>query len=73
MTKSYDISDSETVPIIMNWLGHEGFHFVETLMNVSKQHVKSVQAFFDILYAEFKPQHNKTMLSLQNCKLSMDE
>ena len=31
MNKSYDICDSERVPIIMNCLGQEGLHFIQTL------------------------------------------
>ena len=28
MTKSYDISDSERVPVVMNWLEYEGLYFL---------------------------------------------
>ena len=31
MTKNYNKCDSESVPLIMDWLGHEGLHFMQTL------------------------------------------
>ena len=31
MTKCSDNNDNERVPIIMNWLGYEGLHFIPTL------------------------------------------
>ena len=31
ISKSYDIHDSERVPITMSWLGHKGLHIVQIL------------------------------------------
>ena len=72
MTKNYDISDNESLPTIMNWLGHEGLHFVQTLTDVHKI-CKSNVSSFSILNVKFKPQQIETILSLQYCKLSRDE
>ena len=51
MTKSYDISDSERVPIIMNRLGCEGLHFVQTLMDDEQETCKSSTGLLNILSA----------------------
>ena len=61
MTKSYDISDNEGVPIIMNWLGCEGLHFIQTLANEELDTCKSSTDLFNIVNAKFKPQHNETI------------
>ena len=36
MTKSYDIEDSERVPVTVDWPGHEQIHFVERLTGEEK-------------------------------------
>ena len=57
----------------MNWLGHEGLHFVQTLMMIGEKSAKLVQGLFSTLNAKFKPQHNESILLLQYFKLSRDK
>ena len=40
--KSYDISDSESVQIIMVWLGHEGLPFIQTLTDEEYETCKHI-------------------------------
>ena len=43
MTKSYDIADSERVPIIIKWPGHKGIHFIQTVTDEEQETCKVVQ------------------------------
>ena len=43
MTRIHDISDSERVPVIMNWLGCEGLNFVKTLTDKEQEICRVVQ------------------------------
>ena len=73
MNKGYDISDGERIPIIMNWLGCEGLHFVQTL-NYEEQETCDINAcLFNVVNMKFKPQHNEMILLLQYCKLCREE
>ena len=49
MTKSYDVSDSERVAIIMSWIGQGGFHFVQTLIDEEQEMCKCRAGLFSIL------------------------
>ena len=49
MTKSYDVSDSEGVPIIMSWIGQGGFHFLQTSIDEEQEMCKSRAGLFSIL------------------------
>ena len=44
MIKSHDISDSERVPLIKNWLEFDRLHFVQTLTDEEQETCKVVQA-----------------------------
>ena len=59
MTKNYDVSDSERVPIIMSWIGQGGFNFVQTLIDEEQEMCKNSAGIFSILNEKFKLQHNK--------------
>ena len=54
MTKRYDICDSERVPIIMNWSGCKGLHFVQTFTDNEQEVCKTSAGLFSILNAKFK-------------------
>ena len=58
MTNNYNIQESDRVPIILNWLGHEGFRFVQMLNNEEQEKYKTSTGIFKILSDKFKPQHN---------------
>ena len=50
MTKTYELEESEKVPIIMNWLGCEGLHFLHTTNEEEKEKkCKSSKGLFSIL------------------------
>ena len=55
MTKSYNICSSEKIPITMNWLGHEGPHFVQTLVDDEEERYKTSAGLFNTLNAKFQP------------------
>ena len=69
MTNNYNTQESKKVPIILNWLGHEGLRFMKTLNDEEKEKFKTNPGLFKTLSDKFKPQHNEKMLSLQHCKL----
>ena len=48
----------------MNWLGHEGWHFVQTLTGDEQERSKTIVGLFSILHAKFKLQHNKTKITV---------
>ena len=72
VTKIYDITDSEKVPKIKNWIGREGPHFIETLTTEKQEMCKNSTDLFQILNIKFKPQHNEIILSLHYCILLSD-
>ena len=59
--------------VIMNWLKCEGLHFVQTLIGEEQNLCKNSIGLVSVLNMKFEPQHNKTILLLQYCKLSSDE
>ena len=66
MTKNYDTEDAEKVAKIKNWIGRESLHFIETLTIEEEEICKSSVVLFKTA-KKFKPQHNETIPSLQNC------
>ena len=42
----------------MNWLGHEGLRFIQTLTDNEQVKCKTGWGFFKVLSEKFKPQHN---------------
>ena len=39
----YNIKESKTVPIILNWLGCEGLRFIQMVNNKEEENAKQVQ------------------------------
>ena len=66
------MEENEKMPIILDWLGHEGLRFVQTLTDNEQEKFKVSSDLFT-LSEKFKPQHNETILSLQYCKLIKEE
>ena len=62
MTKSYDICDSERVPIVMNWLGGEVFISVETLTDNEGEIHNSSASPLNINKANLNPSTMKLCL-----------
>ena len=73
MTRSYDITDSKKVPLIMNWLGHEGIHFVQTLADEEQEICKSCACIFKCYIWNLNQTNMKLFPYYYNCKLSRDK
>ena len=71
--KSYNTEENEKVPIIMNWLGHEGLRFVHVLTDNEGENCETSTELLEVLSEKFKPHHNQTILSLQKCQLVQEE
>ena len=69
MTNSSHTQESERVLIILNWLGWEGLGFVQTLKKEKQDKYRTNTGLFEVLGEKFKLQDNKTVLSLQYCKV----
>ena len=65
LTKLYEIKDTEKLPMI-KWLRKEGLQFIQTL---EQEAYETIKKLFNTLSEKFKQQHNKTILTLQYCKL----
>ena len=72
MMNSYNIGERKRVPIIMNWLGHERLRFVQTL-TMKKKKCQTSSGLYNVLFKKCKPQHSETILSLQYCKMIIEE
>ena len=59
--------------LIMNWLGHQVPRLMQTLNDSKQEKCKISAGMLEVLNEKFKPQHNKTILSLQYCKLIREE
>ena len=68
-TKAFKLNSDDEVPIkkILARKGGTAFH---TVTNSEKEACKTKEELFKMLNEKFKLQHNKTILSLQYCKLS---
>ena len=64
MTNTYNAQENDKVPSILKWLGREGLQFVQTLNDVEQEKCKTSKGLCKMLHENFKPQHNKTVLSL---------
>ena len=67
LMKCFDICDTEKVLIIKNWLWRGLQIYIETYISRAKV-IPNCLPYFLVLYDRFKC--NKTVLSLQYCKLS---
>ena len=70
LTINYNTQESERVPIIMKWLGQEGFRFMQILSDKEKEKCRTCTGLFKVLTGKLNPQCNETILSLQYCKLT---
>ena len=59
MMSSYNIDKDVKVSIVMNWLGHEGLRFIQTLTDNEQEICKMRKDLFEMLCEKFKPQHNE--------------
>ena len=64
MTKRCETCNNKRVPMIRNWLGHEGLHFVQTLTNDENEISKSSPSHFSMCNMKFKP---STMKPYYHC------
>ena len=69
LTNSYNIKESEKVPIIINLLDCEGLRPIQTLNDNKKENFKTSAWLVQMLTEKIKPQHNETILLLQYSKL----
>ena len=53
----------------MNWQEHIELRSVQTLNKREEEKCKTSLGLFEVLNDKFEPQHNKTMLLLQYCKI----
>ena len=51
------------MPQIMNWLGHEGLIFVQTVIAKGQENHKTSSGIFKVPSDKFMPQHNEMILS----------
>ena len=72
LTNSYNIEDSKEVPIIMNWLAHEGLRFLQILSNTEQEKCISSAGLFQVVSEMLKLQINETTVSLQYCNLKIE-
>ena len=73
MTNNYNIQESKRVAITMNWLGHEDLICVKMLNDEEQEKYKTSAGLFGVLSDKFKPEHNEMILSLQYCKLAIEQ
>ena len=69
--QNYNITDSEKVLVIMNWLGCKGLHFMQT--EEDQEICKSSASLSTIFNAKFKQQYNWTILSKQYFTFSREK
>ena len=62
MTRSCDVYNSETIPIFMNWLGHEGLPFCADLeLMMTKKNARAVQISSLYLMQNLNPKNVQCM------------
>ena len=67
-TKTYRLAEEENVPIIKNWLEGKEWALIEIFTNSEKEACKRVKGLSSMQGEQFKPHHNKIILSLHYCK-----
>ena len=65
MISTYSTREQEKIPMVKNWLGRKGLHYIESLIEVEKQTCSTLQGLIDTLTKTFRPQYNETVKSLQ--------
>ena len=58
------------MPIILKWLGYDGLRFTQTLNDTEQEICRTSTGQFEVPSKKFSLQHNKTVVSLQYCKLT---
>ena len=59
----YNVTNSEKVPVVKNWLGREDLHLIQTVIK-AQQDICGTVGLLKTFSVKFKPQHNKTILFL---------
>ena len=67
------MQESKKIPIILNWLGKDGFKFVKTPDNEEQEKCSKKTGLFKVLSDKFKAYQNQSILSLQYCNLSKEQ
>ena len=57
---------ADKVPVIKNWLGNHGLQFWEVHIQVEEEVSTTADGLFGSLNSIFRPEHNRTILSLLN-------
>ena len=60
----------EQLAIVKSWLDRKGLQFIELHPHAEKDTCNTLEDLLEILTNQFRPQFNKTIKSLQFCKLS---
>ena len=66
---TYNTPHAEELAKVKNWLGRKGLQLIELLTNAEKDGCNTLEGSFEILTNMFGTQLNKTIKSLQFCKL----
>ena len=69
MVNSYNLYDSEEVPVIKIWLGTEGLQFIQTLTKGEQEACKGVEGLLEHLVKSSKPNMMRPYC-LQYCNLN---
>ena len=69
MLFTYNAQEADKIAMVKNWLGREGLHYIETLMENKKEGCSTLEEFINMLAAKFKLQYNETVKLLQFRKL----
>ena len=62
---TYNTQEADKIPMVKNWLGRRGLHYIESLMTNEKEVCNMLGGLFDMLATKFKPQYNEMVKSLQ--------
>ena len=65
MFQNFNISQTERVSIIKNWLGSQGLKLLETLTKAEWDACSEEEGLFEILNNKFRLQYNETIKLLQ--------
>ena len=64
LTKTYQVTEEEKVPIFKSWLGREGLQLIQAFKTTKKEAGQNSGG--NVFHV--KPYHNETILSLKYCK-----
>ena len=65
----YNAQEQDNITMVKNLLDRKGLHYLESLTEAEKHTCNTLKGLFDTLAANFKPQFNETIKSLQFRKL----